>query len=297
MGDISDILKNTGCNFEKNKDVTHLSSIRIPAVARTVAYPDSAESLVSVIETLNKNAIPYKVVGGISNILIKNGFYEGVLIKTTKIRGKSTAENSVTVSCGEYLSKIILSLAQNDLGGLEGLSGIPGTVGGMVRQNAGAYGCEIADPFIDALCYFPSTREVKRTTRSDMDFSYRHSALMLNGGILLSATFELVPRRRDDVLFLINEYRSKRLASQPCELPSLGSVFKRHLGVSAGYYIDKAGLKGYFLGGARVSEKHAGFIVNAGGATADDFLRLVEYIKRTVYAAFQIELTEEIEII
>ena len=253
--------------------------------------------LVDLINVLGENYIPHFVAGRMSNVLIRNGRYDGVLIITTKIKGKSRAENLVTLSCGEILTPAILSLAYEDLGGLEGLSGIPGTVGGMVRQNAGAFGYEVKDRFKEALCYVRSVSEIRRFEKDDMRFSYRDSILAGGNAILLCATFDLLRKKREDILSEINRYREHRLSTQPTDHPSLGSVFMRYNGVSAGYYIDRAGLKGAFLGGARVSEKHAGFIINTGGATADDYLGLINFVKDRVYSVFGVELEEEIQII
>lgn len=293
----SRILKNTECKFELNRDVAALTSVGISAIARAVAYPDSEEKLVTLINTLNENEIPFIVVGRMSNVLLKDHRYNGILIKTTKITKKTVAENKVTLSCGSLLSKTVMEMAELQLGGLEGLFAIPGTVGGMVRQNAGAFGYEISDRLVNAFCYLPATCTYKTYTNDDMRFSYRNSAIAADGAVLLNATLEFVPKSREDILSSIREYREKRRLTQPIEYPSLGSVFKRYRGVSAGYYIDKSGLKGYTIGGAQISKKHAGFIVNVGGATADDYLMLTEYVKEKVYAEFGIELEEEIQVI
>ena len=291
------MLKKTECEFECNKDIALLTSVRIPTTVRAVACPDSEEKLVALVDELRKNEIPFITVGRMSNILFKNGSYNGVVIRTSKIKGKTKAENRITLSCGESLANAISYMSRFDMGGLEGLFAIPGSVGGMVRQNAGAYGYEIKDRFVSARCYIPNTGDTVDLTVSDMNFTYRNSTLSANGAILLSATFDFVYKRREDIIREISEYRVQRAKSQPIGIPSLGSVFKRYRGVGAGYYIDRAGLKGFAIGGARVSEKHAGFIINTGGATADEYLRLVDYVKSAVYSAFGIELEEEIEII
>lgn len=246
---------------------------------------------------LNRNEIPYTVAGGMSNVIVRNKEYNGVVVKTTKLTSKNVAENAVDVSCGAKLSKIIYEMAAHNYGGMEGLFGIPGTVGGMVKQNAGAYGYEISDRFTEAVCYLKNECKLSTFTKADMRFSYRKSALSQLNAILISAKFDFIPKPQDVILSQIREFRNKRMQSQPLEYPSLGSVFKRHNGVGAGFYIDRCGLKGYSIGGACVSDKHAGFIVNTGAATADDYLRVIEHVKKTVYAAFGIELEEEIEII
>ena len=274
-----------------------LSSARIPTVVEAIAYPDRVEKLTALIDALEGEEIPYVVIGGMSNVLFKDNIYRGVVVKTTKIRSKIKAESRIVLSCGDRIARVAFELAECDLGGFEGLVGIPGTVGGMVRQNAGAFGYEISDRFVEASCYIPATRAVRKYTRSEMRFSYRDSAINADGAILLSATFDAAYKEQADILSEIETYRSRRLATQPTDLPSLGSIFKRHDGVSAGFYIDKAGLKGYSIGGARISEKHAGFIVNVGGASAEDYLKLINYVKERGYSVFGIVLREEIEIV
>ena len=293
----SEVLKKSECEFEGNRDVAALTSSRISSVARAIAYPDSEEKLVDLISRLNDINAKYIVLGKMSNVLIKNGKYDGVIIKTHKINRYKLAESTLTLSCGASLSRIAQKMATLDLGGMEGLIGIPGTVGGMVRQNAGAFGYEISDRFKYAICYLHSTQNTVKLFKDDMQFAYRDSILAHAKATLINATFELIPKRYDDIVDEIESYRIKRLETQPITMPSLGCVFKRYNGVSAGYYIDKAGLKGYSIGGACVSRKHAGFIVNNGGATATDYLNLIEYVKERVFHEFNIELEEEIEII
>ena len=271
--------------------------MKISTIAKLVLYPDSDQMLIAIIKGLEENEIPYIVVGKMSNLLFRTVTYDGVLIITSKIRGKNMAENSFTLSCGETLANALTELASRDRGGFEGLYGIPGTIGGMIMQNAGAFGYEIKDRFLGADCYMLDGGRIRHLTHEEMCFSYRSSALKKKRAILLNATFDFVYKNRECILDEIKEYRERRLASQPIEYPSLGSVFKRYDGVGAGYYIDKSGLKGCSFGGARVSEKHAGFIVNTGGATADDYLKLIDTVKRRVYSTFGIELEEEIEII
>ena len=232
-----------------------------------------------------------------SNVLVKERIYNGVLIKTTKIANKTKAETNIKLSCGCSMSAFLREMSECNLGGLEGLFGIPGSVGGMVRQNAGAYGYEIADRFVSAECYVRSTRSVVEILKEDMRFDYRDSVLSDKDAVLLNCTLDLLPKKRDDIMREVNEYAAKRRASQPTKIPSLGCTFKRHNGVGAGYYIDKAGLKGYRIGGACISQKHAGFIVNLGDATADEYLQLMEYAKERVYSVFGIRLDAEIEII
>lgn len=278
-------------------DVKAYSSAKLPAYARAVAYPDNENKLICLISLLNVYDIPHRLIGGMSNVLIKNGIYNGVLIKTDKIATNYLAENRITLGCGIRTSNVIHRMSAIGLGGMEGLAGIPGTVGGMLKQNAGAYGYEISDRFTEAKCYLTDKGHTVNLSKDEMDFSYRHSILSDSSTVLLTATFELLHGCSDDIISQIRYFRSCRAESQPIEYPSLGSVFKRHNGIGAGYYIDRSGLKGFSIGGAQISEKHAGFIINRGGATADDYIRLADYAKRRVYSEFGIELEEEIEVI
>ena len=251
----------------------------------------------SLISELDKNSISFVVVGRMSNVLFKHRYYDGVLIKTTEIKNKIKAEQQIEVLCGNTIPDITHCGAEVDLGGFEGLFGIPGTIGGMIRQNAGAFSYEISERFINATCYLVRERSLRKFTKEEMRFAYRESVLKDKNIILLGATLSFLPKGRDEIYAEIREYAKRRRDSQPIELPSLGSTFKRCNGLSAGYYIDEAGLKGYSIGGAQVSLKHAGFIVNQGGATAEDYIKLINCIKSKVYAAFGVELEEEIEII
>jgi UDP-N-acetylmuramate dehydrogenase len=269
----------------------------IPTFARSIAYPDSEEQLVRLIELLDEKSIPFIIVGRMSNLLFKNRLYDGILIRTAEIDGKCVAEDLATLSCGASLRHVSASMAEQNLGGLEGLWDIPGTVGGMLRQNAGAFGYETSDRFVDAVCYLKKERAIRKLDKTKMLFSYRDSILSDKNFVLLNATFKFIPKSRCEILDEVNAYRMKRRQTQPIGKPSLGCVFKRYGGVGAGYYIDRAGLKGYSIGGVAISRKHAGFFINIGGATSDDFIRLVDYVKGAVYSQFGIELEEEIEIV
>ena len=246
---------------------------------------------------LTARAIPFKLIGGMSNLLIRDGVYHGVVIKTDKISAISRAENVISCSCGIKMSHVIRSMASLGFGGMEGLFGIPGTVGGMVRQNAGAFGDEISERFVSALCYYPTEGKILSLCKDDMRFAYRSSALSESSAVLVSATFDFLPMPKEAVLGKIRDFQATRREKQPLEYPSLGSTFKRYGGKSAGYYIDRSGLKGLSMGGAQISEKHAGFIINRGSATAYDYLKLIDTAKEKVCADFGIELEEEIEII
>ena len=277
--------------------IANLSSIGIDTVVRMLVYPENAEQFVAIIDYLSEHNIKYKVLGNLSNVLFREKFFSGVVVKTTKIMRKSVAGNRVIADCGVIFASVIQNIAKLNLGGFEGLSGIPGSLGGMLQQNAGAYGYEISDRFISAEIYDSNLKSVYRYAKDDMRFSYRSSVLKDRNLFVLSAEFEAIPTDKNDVLGQIKELSEKRKSAQPISQHSLGSVFKRINGVSAGYYIDQAGLKGLRVGGAEVSQKHAGFVVNIGDAVADDILELIRIIKQHVFDKFGIMLEEEIEII
>ena len=291
------LIKKTGCEFEENKSIINLTSIKINTVAKAILFPDSLEKLISSLNILCDMQIPFVVVGRMSNVLFSDRIYNGVIVATTKLRGYSLAENKVDVLCGECPGKMALGIAKSNLGGFEGIVGIPGTLGGMLRSNAGAYGSEISDRFFAATIYDLKAREVHIYSKADMQFSYRTSILKDRAYVLLSAVFEPMEKSYNEIISTVSYNSEQRKRSQPTHLPSLGSVFKKCNGVSAGYYIDRLGLKGYSIGDAQISEKHAGFIINRGNATAADIISLVEFIKTRVNDAFGIELEEEIEII
>ena len=275
-----------------------MSSVGISTVARAVAYPDSEQRLVTLVGQLIKNEIPFCTLGRMSNVLFKNDVYDGVIIKTTKIKGKTRAENKITLACGESLCSAIAHMARFDMGGLEGLFGIPGSVGGMVRQNAGAFGYEIGERVLSVECYDIEKGEIITLLADNIRFSYRHSSFKNNGLVILSARFLFSQSDEFAVRNEMERCRKSRFLSQPIDKPSLGSTFKGSKeGIPASKLIDDCGLKGYSVGGAQISTKHAGFIINRGDATTKDYVDLSDYAADRVYEKYKIRLEREIEII
>ena len=297
LDNLSDILRRKEVEFYEYASLKALSSMRLNALARYIVYPSCQGSLIEAIDLCRAFDVPHRVVGKMSNLLPSSSLYDGVLIKTDRLHSKTAAENLCVIECGARFSSAVSIMARNNFGGAEGLCHIPASVGGMVYSNAGAYGTEISDLFVCADFYNPSTHALVRLCKGDMGFGYRKSILKEEPLVLLSATLSFVPRESGKVFEEIRRLGEKRRRAQPLELPSLGSIFKAHDGVGAGFYIDRAGLKGARFGGAAVSEKHAGFIVNIGGAVPEDVLRLIDFIKMRVSSVFGIELKEEVEII
>ena len=253
--------------------------------------------MIFLLDCLYSTKIEYKVIGKLSNLLIASDDYKGFIIKTDKINTYSVAESAVNAECGIRFSSLCSRLAALGLGGLEGLFSIPGSLGGMLYSNAGAYGREMSDVFIEGEFYDTQSGKVIELRHSDMKFSYRSSVMREKPLIALSAFLRLEKSSPEAINKKIDYYKGLRLASQPCGEYSLGSVFKRPQGYYAAALIDKAGLKGYRIGGAQVSAKHAGFIVNSRGASAKDFIELKDYVKNKVFERFGVLLEEEIEIL
>ena len=294
---LSDHLKRKGFEIKENYDLCLETYIKITTVARLVVYPDNVKKLIEVLQILNEIDIPYRVLGRLTNVLFKSPFFNGVVLKTDRINNMNISEDVISLECGCLFPVVAKKLANAGLGGFEGLWGIPGSIGGMVRQNAGAFDYQISDRFVSSLVYDISQRRMSTVNAEDMLFGYRTSILKDKHLILISAELRAEFMQKDVILSLAGEYALRRRQSQPVDKPSLGSVFKKVDGASAGYYIDRCGLKGLRHGGAVVSDKHAGFILNSGGATVDDVISLIAYVKERVLREFGVTLEEEIEVI
>ena len=288
------IIQNAGIEYSRDVDISRLCTIGVLSRAALLANPTTTDELARLVYMLCVEGIPYHVVGGMSNVLPSGELYNGVLVLTRRIDGKSINGDMIFAECGATLSSIVNLLMQNGLGGLAQLYHIPGTLGGAVRGNSGAFGLEISDVLECATVYLPDLNEKKKASAFEMQFGYRTSVIKTCGGIVLSAVLKAVPR--DNVVTAAEISRLSELrASQPRGVRTLGSTFKRVNGKSAGYYIDRCGLKGLAVGGAAVSEIHAGFIINRGGATPYDVLTLIDLIKDRVYNQFGVLLEEEID--
>ncbi|HOK22855.1 MAG: UDP-N-acetylmuramate dehydrogenase [Candidatus Hydrothermia bacterium] len=271
------------------------SYIRIGGPAKMFSYVNSYEDLQNLIETAQELGVPYYIVGEGSNILFSDKGYDGIIIKTTPFSGIEIRENIATVKAGTQLPKLVQELVSAGLSGLEQLCEIPGTVGGAVAGNAGAFGREIGEVFKCGKI-LTTKNEIIEVSQEDMQFSYRSSRLK-TFGILLEASFKLAKSDTATIKNAIEIYKKRRRESQPIGELTLGSVFKNPTGVSAGYLLDRAGLKGYTIGGAKYSEKHANFIVNFNDATCDDINMLIDEGRSRVKAMFNIELELEIVIL
>ncbi len=290
-----EFLKEQEIEYTESLEVSKISYIKIGGTVACAAMPSDTGKLVKLVEFLFEKKIPYRLVGAMTNILPRDSYYQGVLIITTKCNGYCVAESSYKAECGVRFSTLIRKTASLGICGAESLFGIPGTVGGMVYSNAGAYGTSVSDLLLRATVYSPLERRIFTLDAADFKFSYRHSALMDTDRVILSAEFSAEKDAPEKIFERISTVVKKRRSSQPCDMPSLGSAFKRTNDTPISLLIDKLGLKGVSVGGAQISNKHAGFIVNTGAATEGDYLQLLEAVKDRIYKEYGIIALEEIE--
>ena len=291
-----DFLKMNDVEYKEDLWLKKYSSVKIGGISSLVIFPDTIDKMITALDFLLENKIDYKILGRLTNVLISDERIDTVLIKTDKLKGIVRHYKTVSLYTGERMSSVALSLAKEGIGGLSALSGIPGSIGGMIRGNAGAFGVEISDVIESVTAYSPENRSILRLIPNDLGFGYRTSVFKHQPFVILYADLRVKNDIPAEIQRNISDIKENRMKSQPLDHPSLGSVFKRPSGDYAARLIDEAGLKGCYIGEAKVSEKHAGFIINNGNATFCDFLSLLEYVKRVVYERYEILLEEEIEI-
>jgi UDP-N-acetylmuramate dehydrogenase len=285
IGHISDVLNKRGVAHRAGVLTATLCTFRIGGVAAALIEPVCIQELIRAVDVCRAEGLPYVVIGRGSNILFDDGVIDLVLIRTTQLSGiRQISENEVRVLGGTALTAACYSVAKKGLSGLEFAWGIPGTVGGAVFMNAGAGGRSMEDVVATADIYDVEKRKIRTLINLELGFSYRFSNIQRNKAILLSANLHIQERKEPQVILAkMYEFAKHRRLTQPLDLPSAGSAFKRHCAQKPlSRELDRLGLKGLAVGGACVSEKHAGFIVNRGGATASDVRRLISIIQDTV---------------
>ena len=293
--EISHLLPHINLSF--NEPMAKHTSFRIGGPAEVMAFPDSTEQLAQILKASKVLDIKPAIIGAGTNILAPDAGIKGLVIciKDSLSNIERLDTTHIRVDAGASMTKAAVYAANAGLSGLEFAHGIPGSVGGGVYMNAGAYGGEIKDVCISAQV-MTMDGELKTYTAEEMAFSYRHSRLEEEPGIVVSAVFVLKPGRTEEIRSRMQELAAKRKASQPLDKPSAGSAFKRPVGGYAAALIDGAGLKGYQVGGAAISEKHAGFAVNLGEATAEDVKNLLQQVSDIVYEKSGIRLEPEVRI-
>lgn len=271
------------------------TTFRIGGPADYYAEPSSPEALAAVLHAADTHDIPYFVIGRGSNLLFADNGFHGLVIATTAMRQITVQDEVVTADAGVTLTAVSKAAQEHSLTGLEFANGIPGSVGGAVFMNAGAYGGEIAQVLAETVYYNMSSNTFERLSPDAHRFSYRHSIYREDPArLVVSAKFRLQKGDPAVITSTMEDLMNRRVTKQPLDVPSAGSTFKRCDGRYTAQMIDEAGLKGYTIGGAQVSEKHAGFIINRGGATASDVLRLIEYIQREILRVYGAEIEPEV---
>ena len=273
------------------------TSFRIGGDAEAMAFPKNSEELSDVLKKSALLDVNPAILGAGTNVLAPDEGISGLVIclKDCLDGMEILTDNRIRVMAGVTMTRAAVFAANHGLGGMEFAHGIPGTVGGGVYMNAGAYGGEIVQ-ICESVDVMDMEGNLKTYSREEMEFSYRHSILEDQGGIVVSAVFRLTPKPVEEIKSYMKELQGKRSASQPLDLPSAGSAFKRPVGGYAAALIDQAGLKGFQVGGAAISTKHAGFAVNVGGATANDVKELLRQVSDKVYENSGIRIEPEVRI-
>ena len=284
------------CELKYNEPMSNHTSFRIGGAAEVMAFPKNTDELADILKQADALGIKPRILGAGTNVLAPDEPLEGIVVCLKHLDGMEVLSSSrIGVMAGVTMTRAALFAAKNGLSGLEFAHGIPGTVGGGVFMNAGAYGGEISQVLESALV-MQSDGKLYRLTQEQMEYTYRHSILEITEDIVVYAVFNLEKTREVLVKLKMQDLMEKRSKSQPLDLPSAGSAFKRPQGGYAAALIDEAGLKGYQVGGAAISTKHAGFAVNLGGATAQDVKTLLNDVSNIVYEKSGIRLEPEIRI-
>ena len=292
------LAKNLGVDVFENAPMNKYTSFKTGGNADLLIIPDSIDSLQQIIKKCKELNIKPFVMGNGSNLLVTDNGYKGVIIKIgAQLSGlRMLDDNTIYCESGVMMKTLCNFALDNSLSGLEFAFGIPGNLGGAVYMNAGAYGGEMKD-ILYSCTHIDDEGNIGTLTKDQLDLGYRHSAYTNNGFTIISATLKLQKGDKTEIKDAMNDKLRRRKEKQPLEFPSAGSTFKRPEGYFAGALIEDCNLKGYSIGGAQVSEKHAGFVINRGGATSTDILNLIKHIQDTVYAKHGVKLETEVKII
>lgn len=292
---LSDLTKN-GIEIKRQVPLSKYTFTKTGGPAEFLAFPRNESELKNLVIAAHDNNIPLTIIGNASNLIIRDGGISGIVLILTKMNQIKVDKNKVIAQAGATIVETAFTAAHHSLSGLEFAAGIPGSVGGAVFMNAGAYGGETCS-VIESVRVMTRSGNFKNYSQSEMKFSYRHSLVQENGDIVLEAVFALKRSAKNRILADMNYLNALRQYKQPLEYPSCGSVFKRPTGHYVGPMIIQAGLQGKQIGGAQDSTKHAGFIVNKGNATATDYLDLIHLIQEKIKIKFGLDLHTEVRII
>ncbi|QHE63208.1 UDP-N-acetylmuramate dehydrogenase [Rossellomorea vietnamensis] len=294
--------------FEELTKVMHSDNIKRDELLRDHLYtklggradffltPTTYEEVQNIVKLSNKVDVPFTLLGNGSNLIVKDGGIRGIVLHLKNFKDIKATDQLIVAQSGAAIIDVSRRALAEQLSGLEFACGIPGTVGGALFMNAGAYGGEIKD-VLDYCHVVDREGNLVKRTAAELELDYRHSNISEKGDIVLEATFSLQPGVYEDIKAIMDDLTDKRESKQPLEYPSCGSVFKRPPGYFAGKLIQDSELQGTNFGGAEVSTKHAGFIVNKDNATATDYISLIEHVQKTVKEKFDVELEREVRII
>lgn len=283
--------------IKEHVDMRKYTTYKAGGKAKLMVFPKNIDELIKLLKYIKKNNIKYKVLGNGSNVIFSDSLYDGIIIKLDEFNVLEINDNIIKVGAGYSLTKLALKCARLGLAGIEFAAGIPGSIGGAVFMNAGAYKSDMGYIVKEVKVLTPNL-EIKTLSNKDMNFHYRTSFLQQNPEyICLEATIVLQKGDRDLILEVINDRKRRRIESQPLEFPSAGSVFRNPEGDYAGRIIEEIGYKGKRIGDAKVSDKHANFIINVGNAKGDDIKKLISEIKEEVMKKYGIELKVEQEFV
>ena len=284
-------------NILVNEPMKKHTTFRIGGEAACYVKIQNADQLATVQKFLQQESVPMQVLGNGSNLLFSDEGFAGVILEICdKMNGIRVEGSQLIVQAGALMSKVARVAYENGLTGFEFAAGIPGTIGGGTVMNAGAYGGELKQ-VISSVKMLDETGKIVELSNEEMEFGYRTSIVKKKPYIVVEVTLQLRPGKQEEILEAMEDLAFRRRDKQPLEYPSAGSTFKRPEGYFAGELIMKSGLRGYRVGGAQVSEKHCGFVINTGDATAEDVLQLMEHVKNTVKATFGVELEPEVIVI
>jgi len=284
-------------NYKIDEPMKLHTSFKIGGAVRAMFFPSSEDELLGLMGLFTISEINPFILGNGTNLLVSDNPLNMIVINTSGLNDvRVSSDSEITAGAGITLTRLALFAYENSLAGLEFAHGIPGSFGGAIYMNAGAYGGEMKDVVITtrALAVDGMIHEIKGEAH---EFGYRQSVFSGEDDTILSGVVKLEKANKDEIKEKMDELKRRRTTSQPLDLPSAGSIFKRPKDGYVGALVEEAGLKGYSIGGAQVSPKHAGFIVNTGGATYDDVRRLIEYIQETILDKFSVELKTEIKMI
>ncbi len=283
----------TGIEYKKNISLKNYNTYKLDVTCKYLVFPKTEDEFIKILDELKKQNIKYLVLGNGSNIILSMNYYDGVVIKLDKLSTIEYKEEMVTVGAGYSLIKLAIETIDRGLSGLEFAAGIPGLVGASTAMNAGAYNSDMST-IVDHVRVLTPNLEIVTLTNKDLTYEYRDSFIKKNKDYyILSTTFKLSSGNTEHMKTLVEERRKKRFASQPLNMPSAGSVFRNPDNMYAGELIEKLRFKGYAIGGAQVSEKHANFIVNNGHATGTEIVKLIHKIQKEVKDNYNVSLRLE----